>query len=199
MTPMTRNSTIRSAIGLSLWCFGASFSAAQSGTWVLDGWPHEKHGYFAGRTEIVADGARLKITEWPGHEAKNEEALVTYFLGQTVVKVFPWNGERVGLVFEAETALPKAILDDDGELLLPAPYPARVTEESEVPCGDGCMYHIRNVSFQPLEASEFAPGGSLEGAFQPPDDVELLSKQSFLERYRIEVPDWSLIDFGEEP
>jgi hypothetical protein len=61
------------------------------------------------------------------------------------------------------------------------------------------MYHIRNVSFQPLEASEFAPGGSLEGSFQPPAEVMLLSKQSFLERYRIEVPDWTLIDFGEQP
>lgn len=196
---MTRNSTIRSAIGLCLWCLGASFSAAQSGTWVLDGWPHEKHGYFAGRTEIIADGARLKITEWPGHEAKNEEALVTYYLGQTVVKVFPWNGERVGLVFEAETPLPRANLDDDGKLLLPAPYPARVTEESEVPCGDGCTYHIRNVSFQPLEASEFAPGGLLNGCFQPPAEVTLLNKHTFLDRYRIEAPDWTLIDFGEQP
>ena len=190
-------SPFRLTVGLSLWCIGAISAAAQSGSWVLDGWPHEKEGYFAGQTEIVADGARLKITEWPGHEAKDEEALVTYFLGKTVVKVFPWNGERVGLVFEAETPLPTATLDEDGTLLLPAPYPSRVTEKSEVPCGDGCIYHVRNVAFQPLEASEFAPGETLEGTFQPPAEVTLLSKQSFLERYRIAAPDWSRFDFGD--
>ena len=190
---------LQSTVGLCLWCVGAIFASAQSGTWMLDGWPHENAGYFAGQTEIVADGARLKITEWPGHEAKDEEALVTYFLGKTVVKVFPWNGKRVGLVFEADALLPTATLDEDGTLLLPEPYPSRVTEESEIPCGDGCVYHVRNVAFQPLEASQFAPGGRLEGTFQPPANVTLLSKQSFLDRYRIEAPDWSRFDFGDSP
>lgn len=192
-------SPFRLTVGLSLWCMGSISAAAQSGSWVLDGWPYEEEGYFAGQTEVLADGARLKITEWPGHEANDEEALVTYFLGKTVVKVFPWNGERVGLVFEADAPLPAATLDEDGTLLLPEPYPSRVTEESEVPCGDGCVYHVRNVSFQPLKASVFAPGGTLEGTFQPPAEVTLLTKQSFLERYRIEAPDWSRFDVGDSP
>ena len=196
---MTHTSSLRLTVGLCFCCIGAISAAAQSGSWLLDGWPHEKEGYFAGQTEVVADGARLKITEWPGHEAKDEEALVTYFLGKTVVKVFPWNGERVGLVFEAKAPLPKATLDKDGTLLLPAPYPSRVSEEGEIPCGDGCLYHVRNVAFQPLDASEFAPGGTLEGTFQPPAEVTLLSKQSFLERYRIAAPDWSRFDFGDSP
>ena len=196
---MTRTSPLRLTVGLCLLCLGAISTAAQSGVWVLDGWPHEKEGYFAGQTEVVADGARLKITEWPGHEAQDEETLVTYFLGKTVVKVFPWNGERVGLVFESEAPLPTATLDEDGMLLLPAPYPSRVTEESEVPCGDGCVYHVRNATFQPVETFEFAPGGRLEGTFQPPAEVTLLSKQSFLDRYRIEAPDWSRFDFGDSP
>ena len=95
MTLMTFTSSLRLTVGLCFCCIGAISTAAQSGSWLLDGWPHEKEGYFAGQTEVVADGARLKITEWPGHEAKDKEALVTYFLGKTVVKVFPWNGERV--------------------------------------------------------------------------------------------------------
>ena len=74
---------------------------AQAGMWVLDGWPDQRSGYFAGRTEIYADGDRLKITEWPEHTKEDNQTLETYFLGQTVVKVFPWNGSRVGLVFEA--------------------------------------------------------------------------------------------------
>ena len=187
------------ALCLTLCCLMASPAGAQSGSWVLDGWPDEKEGYFAGRTEVVADGARLKITEWPGHEGQDDEALVTYFLGQTVVKVFPWNGERVGLVFEAEDPLPKATLDHDGVLLLPAPYPARVNEESQIPCGEGCVYLARNVAFQPLEAAEFAPGGTLEDTFQPPAEVLLLSKQAFLDRYRIEAPDWKRFGFGDSP
>ena len=187
------------ALCLTLCCLMAGPAGAQSGSWILDGSPQEEEGYFAGRTEVVADGARLKITEWPGHEVQEDEALVTYFLGKTVVKVFQWNGERVGLVFEADAPLPKATLDEDGTLLLPEPYPSRVSEESEVPCGDGCVYRVRNVTFQPLEASEFAPGGTLEGTFQPPAEVTLLSKQSFLDRYRIEAPDWTRFDFGYSP
>ena len=102
---MVHTNVLPHVVGLLLWCLVTSSATAQSGSWVLEGWPHDKEGYFAGQTEIVADGARLKITEWPGDEAKDEEALVTW-PGKTVVKVFPWNGERVGLVFEADAPLP---------------------------------------------------------------------------------------------
>ena len=196
---MVHTNVLPHVVGLLLWCLVTSSATAQSGSWVLEGWPHDKEGYFAGQTEIVADGARLKITEWPGDEAKDEEALVTYFLGKTVVKVFPWNGERVGLVFEADAPVPAATSDENGTLLLPAPYPARINDESEVRCGEDCVYSVRNVSFQPLDASEFAPGGSLEGTFQPPAEVTLLSKQSFLDRYRIEVPNWTRFDLKDSP
>ena len=70
----------------------APMGLAQAGTWVLDGWPDQRSGYFAGRTEIYADGDRLKITEWPENTEDDTQTLETYFLGQTVVKVFPWNG-----------------------------------------------------------------------------------------------------------
>ena len=101
----------------------ASQGHAQAGRWVLDGWPHERHGFFAGRTEVVADGARLKITEWPENTEDAASSLVTYFMGQTVVKVFPWQGERVGLVFESDTPLPRAERNSEGQLVLPPPFP----------------------------------------------------------------------------
>ena len=46
---------------------------AQAGMWVLDGWPDQRSGYFAGRTEIYADGDRLKITEWPEHTKEDNQ------------------------------------------------------------------------------------------------------------------------------
>ena len=196
---MIRPSSLSLFVSLVLGCLGSITASAQSGSWVLDGWPVEAEGYFAGRTEIVADGERLKITEWPGHAANDDEALVTYFLGKTVVKLFPWNGDRVGLVFEATNPLPKATMDAQGMPTLPTPYPSSVLGESDIPCGEGCVYHVRSVAFQPLETSMFAPGASLEDAFQPPSDVVLMSKQSFLERYRIEAPDWTRFDLGNSP
>ena len=81
------------------WALVSPNALAQSGSWVLDGWPDERNGYFAGRTEIYADGDRLKIVEWPGAVQQGDEALETYHLGRSVVKVFTWHGERVGLVF----------------------------------------------------------------------------------------------------
>ena len=105
------------------WALLSPNTWAQSGSWVLDGWPDERNGYFAGRTEIYADGDRLKIVEWPGAVQQDDEALETYHLGRSVVKVFTWHGERVGLVFESEAPLPKAEVNSEGRLVLPAPYP----------------------------------------------------------------------------
>ena len=39
----------------------------------------------------------------------------------------------------------------------------------------------------------------MEDTFQPPAEVLLLSKQAFLDRYRIEAPDWKRFDFGDSP
>ena len=74
----------------------ASQGHAQAGRWVLDGWPHERHGFFAGRTEVVADGARLKITEWPENTEDAASSLVTYFMGQTVVRCSPGKANAWG-------------------------------------------------------------------------------------------------------
>ena len=161
---------------------------AQAGTWVLDGWPDQRSGHFAGRTEIYADGDRLKITEWPDHTEDDTQTLETYFLGQTVVKVFPWNGSRVGLVFEATEPLPRAERSSEGKLMLPPPFPPLPSQEGEIPCGEGCFYHVRNVSFQPIDDVLFAPGGVLEDTFQPADDIPLMSKDEFLARHRIAPP-----------
>ena len=161
---------------------------AQAGTWVLDGWPDQQSGYFAGRTEIYADGDRLKITEWPEHTEDDAQTLETYFLGQTVVKVFPWNGSRVGLVFEALEPLPRAERNSEGKLVLPPPFPPLPSQEGEIPCGEGCIYHVRNVAFQPIDDVLLAPGGILEDTFQPADDVPLMSKDEFMARHRIAPP-----------
>lgn len=161
---------------------------AQAGTWVLDGWPDQRSGFFAGRTEIYADGDRLKITEWPDHTEDDTQTLETYFLGQTVVKVFPWNGSRVGLVFEATEPLPRAERNSEGKLMLPPPFPPLPSQEGEIPCGEGCFYHVRNVSFQPIDDVLFAPGGVLEDTFQPADDIPLMSKDEFMARHRIAPP-----------
>ena len=89
-------------LGLALTSTLAIEMRGQAGLWVFDGWPHEKNGYFAGQTEVLVDGARVRITEWPEDSEDPSAALVTYHLGASVVKVFPWNGERVALVFEAD-------------------------------------------------------------------------------------------------
>ena len=167
----------------------ASQGHAQAGRWVLDGWPHERHGFFAGRTEVVADGARLKITEWPENTEDAASSLVTYFMGQTVVKVFPWQGERVGLVFESDTPLPRAERNSEGQLVLPPPFPPRTGQEGMVPCGDGCLYHVRTASFEPLDEGVFAPGKAMADAFVVPDSVSLFSKDEFVARYRMAPPE----------
>lgn len=179
------------------WALVSPNILAQSGSWVLDGWPDERNGYFAGRTEIYADGDRLKIVEWPGAVQQDDEALETYHLGRSVVKVFTWHGERVGLVFESDAPLPKAELNSEGRLVLPAPFPPLPNQESEVPCGEGCHYHVRAVAFQRLDAALFAPGGMLEATFQPSPDVPLMTKEEFLERYHIAPPEWGAMGFGE--
>ena len=92
--------------------------------------------------------------------------------------MFPWNGSRVGLVFEATEPLPRAERNSEGKLVLPAPFPPLPSQEGEIPCGEGCIYHVRNVAFQPIDDVLFAPGGILENTFQPADDVPL-SKDEF--------------------
>ena len=177
----------RFTLGCALLC-SVTMGWTQAGTWVLDGWPDQTSGYFAGRTEIYADGDRLKITEWPEHTEDDTQTLETYFLGQTVVKVFPWNGSRVGLVFEATESLPRAERNSEGKLVLPPPFPPLPSLEGEIPCGEGCIYHVRNVAFQPIDDVLFAPGGILENTFQPADDVPLMSKDEFMARHRIAPP-----------
>ena len=84
---------MRTLLFLTLACVAAlspSLFHAQAGQWVLDGWPNERNVYFAGRTEIHADGGRLKITEWPEDSDDPTTTLETYFVGRPVVKVFPW-------------------------------------------------------------------------------------------------------------
>lgn len=177
----------RFSLGLALAC-SAQLGMAQAGTWLLDGWPDTQRGYFAGRTEIYADGDRLKITEWPENTEEDAESLETYFLGQTVVKVFPWNGERVGLVFESSEPLPRAERNSEGKLVLPSPFPPLPSQESEVPCGEDCVYHVRVVAFEEIDPALFAPGGMLENTFQPAPDIPLMTKAEFMDRHRISPP-----------
>ena len=173
------------------WDAMASSALAQAGTWVLDGWPHEKDGFFAGRTVVQADGDRLKIKEWPENSEDDAESMETYFLGRTGIKVFTWNEERIGLVFESDEPLPRAELNSEGTLVLPLPFPPRVGQETEMSCGEGCIYHVRNTEFTPLDPNEFAPGGAFEGSFTPDEDVLLMTRDEFLERYRISAPEWT--------
>ena len=177
-------------LGFLLLAGSSSVASAQSGMWTLEGFPRDSDGYFAKRIEVFADGGRLRVTEWPGNIGKEGESLVTYYLGQSVVKVFTWNGERLGLVFESTEALPKAMFNNTGQVMLPSPYPALVNDESDIPCGNGCSYHARNVSFLPMDSEEFAPGGSRSDTFLPDGDIPLLTKQEFMERYRISPPSW---------
>ena len=174
-----------------LWGAAGASALAQAGTWVLDGWPHEKNGFFAGRTVVHADGDRLKITEWPENSEDDAESMETYFLGRTGIKVFTWNEERIGLVFESDQPLPRAEFNSEGTLLLPSPFPSCVGQETEMSCGEGCIYHVRNTGFTLLDPIDFAPGGSHDGSFTPGADVVLMSRDEFLERYRISPPEWT--------
>mgnify|MGYP000002890768 CR=1 FL=1 len=188
----------RFTFGLALAC-SAQLGIAQAGTWLLDGWPDTRHEYFAGRTEIYADGDRLKITEWPENTEEDAESLETYFLGQTVVKVFPWNGERVGLVFEASKPLPRAEQNSEGKLVLPPPFPPLPSQESKVPCGEDCVYHVRVVAFEEIDPALFAPGGMLDNTFQPAPDIPLMSKAEFMDRHRISPPVLTPFGVSDEP
>lgn len=176
------------------WLTGLALTASlsleangQAGVWVFDGWPQDKNGYFAGQTEVLVDGARVRITEWPEDEEDLSLTLVTYHLGTSVVKIFPWNGERVALVFEADAPLPAPQHDEAGKLLPPAPFPA-LGQEGELPCGDGCIYHIRNASFTALDQAILSPGGVMADAFVPDPAIELLSQQEFMNRHNL-TPD----------
>ena len=176
------------------WLLGLALTASlsleangQAGVWVFDGWPQDKNGYFAGQTEVLVDGARVRITEWPQDEEDLSLTLVTYHLGTRVVKVFPWNGERVALVFEADAPMPAPQHDEDGKLLPPAPFPA-LGQEGELPCGDGCIYHIRNASFTALDQAILSPGGVMADAFVPDPALELLTQQEFMNRHNL-TPD----------
>ena len=156
----------------------------QAGLWVFDGWPHEKNGYFAGQTEVLVDGARVRVTEWPEDSEDPSATLVTYHLGTSVVKVFPWNDQRVALVFEADALTSAPRTDEAGRLQPPAPFPA-TGEEAELPCGDGCIYHIRNNSFTAIDPAKLAPGGEMASAFVPDPTLELLTQQEFIDRHNL--------------
>jgi len=175
---------------LTGWLMFQSLSMAQtSGVFILDGWPKEKNAFFAGRTEVYVDGDRLKVVEWPEETEDSSLTLATYYLGSGIVKEFAWNGERVAIVFESDQPAPRAQVNSAGELELPAPFPG-LHQEAELPCGPGCAYVVRNVSFTPLDASMFAPGGALEFTFAPDAEVPLLTRDEFLDRFRIAPPDW---------
>jgi hypothetical protein len=171
-------------LGLALISTLALEMHGQAGIWVFDGWPHEKNGYFAGQTEVVVDGVRMRITEWPEDEEDLSRTLVTYHLGTSVVKVFPWNGERVALVFEADAPMPAPQTNEAGQLLPPEPFPAP-GQEGELPCGDGCVYHVRNASFTALDPAILAPGGAMADAFVPDPKLELLTQQEFMDRHNL--------------
>ena len=161
---------MRTLLFLTLTCVSAlspSLFHAQAGQWVLDGWPNERNGYFAGRTEIHADGGRLKITEWPEDSDDPTTTLETYFVGRTVVKVFPWNGERIGLVFESAEALPPMPSDAEGRLTLPPPFPSQLDEIGQIPCGEGCAYGVRCVSFQPMKQGGMPRGAKAQTPLNP--------------------------------
>ena len=174
-------------VGLALTASLSLEANGQAGVWVFDGWPQDKNGYFAGQTEVLVDGARVRITEWPQDEEDLSLTLVTYHLGTRVVKIFPWNGERVALVFEADAPLPAPQHDKAGKLLPPAPFPA-LGQEGELPCGDGCIYHIRNASFTALDQAILSPGGVMADAFVPDPALELLTQQEFMNRHNL-TPD----------
>ena len=171
-------------LGLALTSTLAIEMRGQTGVWVFDGWPHEKNGYFAGQTEVLVDGARVRITEWPEDSEDSSLALVTYHLGASVVKVFPWNGERVALVFEADAPMPASRTDEAGHPLPPAPFPAS-GQEAEMPCGDGCIYHVRNSGFTAVDPAMLAPGGEMADAFVPDPSLELLTRQEFMDRHNL--------------
>jgi hypothetical protein len=174
-------------VGLALTASLSLEANGQAGVWVFDGWPQDKNGYFAGQTEVLVDGARVRVTEWPQDEEDLSLTLVTYHLGTRVVKIFPWNGERVALVFEADAPLPAPQHDEAGKLLPPAPFPA-LGQEGELPCGDGCIYHIRNASFTALDQAILSPGGVMADAFVPDPALELLTQQEFMNRHNL-TPD----------
>jgi len=174
-------------VGLALTASLSLEANGQAGVWVFDGWPQDKNGYFAGQTEVLVDGARVRITEWPKNEEDLSLTLVTYHLGTRVVKIFPWNGERVALVFEADTPLPAPQHDEAGKLMPPAPFPA-LGQEGELPCGDGCIYHIRNASFTALDQAILSPGGVMADAFVPDPALDLLTQQEFMNRHNL-TPD----------
>lgn len=174
-------------VGLALTASLSLEANGQAGVWVFDGWPQDKNGYFAGQTEVLVDGARVRVTEWPQDEEDLSLTLVTYHLGTRVVKIFPWNGERVALVFEADAPLPAPQHDEAGKLLPPAPFPA-LGREGELPCGDGCIYHIRNASFTALDQAILSPGGVMADAFVPDPALELLTQQEFMNRHNL-TPD----------
>ena len=187
------------------WLMGLALTASlsleangQAGVWVFDGWPQDKNGYFAGQTEVLVDGARVRITEWPQDEEDLSLTLVTYHLGTRVVKIFPWNGERVALVFEADAPLPAPQHDEAGKLLPPAPFPA-LGQEGELPCGDGCIYHIRNASFTALDQAILSPGGVMADAFVPDPVLELLTQQEFMNRHNLTPDELELWGVANRP
>ena len=188
---MTRAFLLSLCLVLTGWLMSQTSTMAQtSGVFVLDGSPKEKNAFFAGRTEVYVDGDRLKVVEWPEETEDPSLTLATYYLGSGIVKEFAWNGERVAIVFESDQPAPRAQVNSAGELELPAPFP-RLHQEAELPCGPGCSYVVRNVSFTPLDASMFAPGGALEFTFAPDAEIPLLTRDEFLDRFRIAPPDWA--------
>ena len=176
--------TLHLLLGLALTSTLALEVRGQAGLWVFDGWPHETNDYFAGQTEVLVDGARVRITEWPEDSEDPSTTLVTYHLGASVVKVFPWNGERVALVFEAEAPIPALPTDKAGQPLPPAPFPGS-GQEAEMPCGDGCIYHIRNSAFTAIDPAMLAPGGEMADAFVPDPSLELLTQQEFMDKHNL--------------
>ena len=185
-------------VGLALTASLSLEANGQAGVWVFDGWPQDKNGYFAGQTEVLVDGARVRVTEWPQDEEDLSLTLVTYHLGTRVVKIFPWNGERVALVFEADAPLPAPQHDEAGKLLPPAPFPA-LGQEGELPCGDGCIYHIRNASFTALDQAILSPGGVMADAFVPDPVLELLTQQEFMNRHNLTPDELELWGVANRP
>lgn len=167
--------------------------SAQAGMWTLEGWPDASDEFYAGSTTVYADGERMKVVEWRDNSRDSAHSMETYFLGFTGIKVFTWNGERVGLVFESERMLPHAQWTSSGQLVLPAPYPSAADEVADLPCGEGCVYHVRISDHASLDPSMFAPGGELESTFTPPQEVALMSPDEFFERFRIAPPEWATL------
>jgi hypothetical protein len=195
MNAMRSLTSLLFAVGTSLAAFPSAW-AQTSGVFVLDGWPEERMGPFAGRTEILVDGDRLRITEWPEDSEDPARTLATYYTGASVVKEFAWNGERVALLLNVPVEeRPFCPVGSDGTLRPPAPYPA-LGQEGTIPCGEGCFYHVRTASFSPLAASAFAPGGSHANAFAPPRDVPLLTPDEFQATYGLNPDGWW---FDERP